>query len=445
MIKVGFIGLGCEKNTVNTEKMIAACKNRGYQIVGDLEDTQVAVINTCGFIESAKQEAIETIFEVAQLKSEGKVQKILVCGCLPERYQAEIAAEIPEVDGFLGVGSFQRIADAVEAVLNGERIEWFDSNENLQLEGERVLTSPPHTAYIKIADGCNNRCTYCCIPAIRGSFKSRPMEKIVAEAKALLADGAKELILIAQDTTNYGIDLYGERRLPELIRALVGLEGLCWLRLLYLYPDKISDELIDLFATEEKLIPYIEMPIQHGVGSVLKRMNRPGDRQSLLALLQTLRAKVPNVVLRTTLIVGFPGETEEEFEALCTFVREAQFDKLGVFCYSREEGTPAYDLPDQIEEEVKERRRDVLETIQADIVEQKQQALIGKELTVLTEGYDRFGECWFGRSYMEAPDIDGKIFFTGNGSIQPGRFVRVSIEDTMDFDLIGGTVDEHAE
>jgi ribosomal protein S12 methylthiotransferase len=345
----------------------------------------------------------------------------------------------------LGVGSFQRIADAGEAVMNGERIEWYDSNENLQLEGERVLTSPPHTAYLKIADGCNNRCTYCCIPAIRGSFKSRPMEKIIEEAKVLLADGAKELILIAQDTTNYGIDLYGERKLPALVRELAKLEGLRWLRLLYLYPDKITDELIDLFATEEKLLPYIEMPIQHAVGSVLKRMNRPGDRQSLLELLKKLRAKVPNVVLRTTLIVGFPGETEEEFEALCTFVREAQFDKLGVFCYSREEGTPAYDMPDQIEDEVKERRQEVLETIQADVVEQKQQALIGKELTVLVEGFDRFGECWYGRSYMEAPDIDGKIFFTAEGSVQAGKFVTVAIEDTMDFDLIGGMIDEYTE
>ena len=445
MIKIGFIGLGCEKNTINTEKMIAACKNGGYQIVGDLEDTQVVVINTCGFIESAKQEAIETIFEVAQLKSEGKVQKILVCGCLPERYQAEIGSELPEVDGFLGVGSFQRINDAIEAVMRGERIEWFDCNDALQLEGERVLTSPPHTAYIKIADGCNNHCTYCCIPTIRGRFKSRKMEQIIEEAQTLLAGGAKELILIAQDTTNYGIDLYGERRLPDLIRALTKLDGLHWLRLLYLYPDKITDELIDLFAGEEKLIPYIEMPIQHAVGSVLKRMNRPGDRESLLALLEKLRAKVPSVVLRTTLIVGFPGETDEEFEELCSFVRQAKFDKLGVFCYSREEGTPAYDLPNQIEDEVKERRRDVLETIQADVVEQKQQAMIGKQIEVLTEGYDRFGECWYGRSYMEAPDIDGKIFFAGNGSIMPGKFVSVSIEDAMDFDLIGEIVNEYTE
>ena len=441
MIKVGFIGLGCEKNTVNTEKMIAACRAKGFQLVTELEDTQVVVINTCGFIESAKQEALETIFEVAQLKAEGKVQKIIAAGCLVERYQKEIAAEIPEVDGFLGVGSFQRIADAVEAVLAGERVEWYDSNQNLQLEGERVLTTPPETAYLKIADGCNNRCAYCCIPAIRGPYRSRTMENIVAEAKKLIAGGCKELILIAQDTTNYGIDLYGERKLPELIREILKIEGLCWLRLLYLYPDKIGKELVELFATEEKLIPYIEMPIQHGVGSVLRRMNRPGNEETLLKTIADLRKNIPGVVLRTTLIVGFPGETEEEFEGLCNFVKAAKFDKLGVFCYSREEGTPAYDMPEQIPEEVKERRRDVLETIQADVVEAKQQALVGKTLIVLAEGYDRFGECWYGRSYMEAPDIDGKIFFTGEGSIVPGTFVQVTVEDTMDFDLIGRCVE----
>ncbi len=442
MSNVGFIGLGCEKNTVNTEKMIAAVRAAGHRIVGDLDQCEAVVINTCGFIESAKQEAIETIFEVAQLKAEGTVKKILVAGCLPERYQTEIAEEMPEVDGFLGVGSFQRVAEALEKVLAGERIAWFDDKENLQLEGERVLTSPPHTAYIKIADGCNNRCAYCCIPDIRGRYHSRPIEAIVAEAEKLCAEGVKELILIAQDTTNYGIDLYGERCLPRLIRAVLKVEGLRWLRLLYLYPDKIDEELIDLFAREEKLIPYIEMPIQHGVGSVLKRMNRPGDEASLLALLENLRARIPNVTLRTTLIVGFPGETEEEFEALCNFVRKAQFDKLGVFCYSREEDTPAYDFPDQVEEEVKERRRDVIETIQADIVEQKQAALVGKTLTVLVEGFDRFGECWYGRSVMEAPDIDGKIFFTGAGSIVPGEFIEIEIEETMDFDLIGRRIDE---
>lgn len=437
MSKIGFIGLGCEKNTVNTEKMMAAVQAAGHTLVSDLENIDLAVINTCGFIESAKQEALETIFEVAQLKAEGKVGKIIVAGCLSERYQKEIAGELPEVDGFLGVGSFQRIAEAAEKVLKGEQVAWFDAKEQLQLEGERVVTSPVHTAYIKIADGCNNRCAYCCIPDIRGPFRSRPIENIIAEAEKLVEEGAKELILIAQDTTNYGIDLYGERRLPALIRELVKIDGLCWLRLLYLYPDKISDELIDLFAAEEKLLPYIEMPIQHGVGSVLKRMNRPGDEAQLLALLEKLRAKVPDVTLRTTLIVGFPGETEEEFDALCRFVRKAKFDKLGVFCYSREEDTPAYDLPDQIEEELKEKRREILDTVQTDVVEEKQAALLGKTLTVLVEGYDRFGECWFGRSVREAPDIDGKIFFTGGSNIAVGDFIQVEIEEVMDYDLIG--------
>ena len=436
-MNVGFIGLGCEKNTVNTEMMIAACRNRGYQIVHELEKTQVVVINTCGFIESAKQEALETIFEVAQLKSEGKIEKIIVTGCLAERYQAEIAAEIPEADGFLGVGSFQRIGEAVDRVLAGERIEWFGPQSELQLEGDRVLTSPVYTSYLKIADGCGNRCAYCCIPAIRGAYKSRRMEAVLQEAEQLVAGGSRELILIAQDTTNYGMDLYGERRLPTLIRAIAKIEGLHWLRLLYLYPEKISDELIALFASVPKLVPYIEMPVQHASGKILRAMRRPGDANSLLKLIEKLRARIPGVALRTTLIVGFPGETEEDFEELCRFVRAARFDKLGVFCYSREEGTPAYDLPDQIEQAVKERRRDVLETIQADIIEEKQAALTGRKLEVLAEGYDRFGECWYGRSYMEAPDIDGKIFFTGSGSIVPGQFVPVTIEDTLDFDLIG--------
>ena len=436
-MNVGFIGLGCEKNTVNTEMMIAACRNRGYQIVHELEKTQVVVINTSGFIESAKQEALETIFEVAQLKSEGKIEKIIVTGCLAERYQAEIAAEIPEADGFLGVGSFQRIGEAVDRVLAGERIEWFGPQSELQLEGDRVLTSPVYTSYLKIADGCSNRCAYCCIPAIRGAYKSRRMEAVLQEAEQLVAGGSRELILIAQDTTNYGMDLYGERRLPALIRAIAKIEGLHWLRLLYLYPEKISDELIALFASEPKLVPYIEMPVQHASGKILRAMRRPGDANSLLKLIEKLRARIPGVALRTTLIVGFPGETEEDFEELCRFVRAARFDKLGVFCYSREEGTPAYDLPDQIEQAVKERRRDVLETIQADIIEEKQAALTGRKLEVLAEGYDRFGECWYGRSYMEAPDIDGKIFFTGSGSIVPGQFVPVTIEDTLDFDLIG--------
>ncbi len=437
MTKIGFIGLGCEKNRVNTENMIAQCREHGFEIVSTLEESQVVVINTCGFIEDAKKEALETIFEVAQMKKDGVVKKILVTGCLPQRYAGEIANELPEVDGFIGVGSFQRIAEAIHETLRGNRPLLFDSLEQLQLDGKRALTTPRHTAYLKIADGCSNRCAFCCIPSIRGSYKSRPIENILEEARALVADGCKELILIAQDTTSYGVDLYGERRLPQLICQLARLEGLHWLRLLYLYPDKITPELIALFASEEKLLPYIEMPIQHASGKILSAMRRPGNEETLLKTIQTLRQQIPQVVLRTTLIVGFPGETEEDFDLLCRFVREARFDKLGVFCYSREEGTPAYDMAHQVDEALKVRRKEVLETIQTDVVEEKQRHLIGTTFCVLVEGYDRFAEFWYGRSYMEAPDIDGKIFFTGGGTITAGCFLPVTITETIDYDLVG--------
>ena len=437
MTKVAFIGLGCEKNIINTEKMMATCQNAGFTLTDELEGADVAIINTCGFIESAKAEALDTFFEVAQLKAEGKVKKILLAGCLVQRYQEEIAKELPEADGFIGVGSFQNVADAVNAVMAEEPVAAFGPVEDLQLEGERILTSPTATSYLKVADGCSNKCAYCCIPLIRGPFKSRPMENIINEAKKLAADGTRELILIAQDTTNYGFDLYGERKLCALLKELVKIDGLQWIRLLYLYPDKVTEELIDLMAKEEKILPYVEMPIQHAAGPVLKAMNRPGDDQSLLKTIEDFRKKLPQITLRTTLIVGFPGETEEDFETLCNFVRKAKFDKLGVFTFSPEEGTPAFEMEDQIEEEVKERRQEILEMIQAEIMEEKQSALIGQELTVLVEGYDRFGECWFGRSFMEAPDIDGKIFFTAEEPMQIGAFAQVEISDVIDFDLMG--------
>ena len=437
MIKVAFIGLGCEKNIINTEKMMATCQNADFSLSDELEGADVAVINTCGFIESAKAEALETFFEVAKLKEEGKLKKILLTGCLVQRYQAEIAKELPEADGFLGVGSFQEIADAVKAVLEDHPVASYGPVENLQLEGERILTSPTATSYLKIADGCSNKCAYCCIPLIRGPFQSRPMENIIAEAKKLAAEGTRELILIAQDTTNYGFDLYGERRLCALLRELAKIDELKWIRLLYLYPDKVTDELIDLMAEEEKILPYVEMPIQHAAGPVLKAMNRPGDDQTLLQTIENFRQKIPDIILRTTLIVGFPGETDEDFETLCNFVRKAKFDKLGVFTFSPEEGTPAYEMENQIEEEVKERRQEILEMIQAEIMEERQSALIGKELVVLVEGYDRYGECWYGRSFMEAPDIDGKIFFSADQAPKIGSFAKVEIEDIMDYDLIG--------
>ena len=434
---IGFVALGCAKNQINTELMINAVAKAGYTVTGEIEMSDVTVINTCGFIEDAKKEALDVIFEAAALKSEGKIKKIIVCGCLPQRYPDDIDKELYEVDGFLGVGSFQNIVTAIERVLAGERVIDFGDLKDIQLEGERTLINPYYSAYLKVADGCSNRCAYCAIPLIRGDFKSRPMENIIKEAKGLVDNGARELIVIAQDTTNYGIDIYGKRRLPELLKELCKIEGLDWLRVMYLYPDKITDELIEVIKTEDKIVKYIEMPVQHASGSVLKRMNRPGDKESLVALVKKLRKEIPGVILRTTLMVGFPGETEEEFSELCDFVKKAQFDKLGVFQYSPEEDTPARDFEKQIEDSVKEARAENIELIQSVIVEKKQQLLVGRELPVLCEGYDRYGECYFGRSYMEAPDIDGKIFFTSDTPVNSGDMVDVRITECMDFELIG--------
>ena len=437
---VGFISLGCAKNQINTELMIATVKNAGYKVTGEIENTDVTVINTCGFIEDAKREALDTIFEVAALKSENKIQKIIVCGCLAQRYSDNIDTELFEVDGFVGVGSFDRIAEAVERVLSGERVCFFDDLSNIQLEGERVLTTPPYSAYLKIADGCSNRCSYCAIPDIRGAFKSRPMENIIAEAESLVRDGAKELIVIAQDTSNYGIDLYGERKLPELLRALCKIEGVYWIRVMYLYPDKITDELIEVIKTEDKIVKYIEMPIQHASGNVLKRMNRPGDDKSLEALIAKLRENIEGVQLRTTVMVGFPGETEEDFELLCNFLKRVKFDKLGVFTYSPEEETPAFDMDGQISEDVKESRAEAVEILQSEIALEYFGGRVGKTAPVIVEGFDRYAECFFGRSAAEAPDIDGKIFFTAEGSLREGEIINVKITECMEFELIGEAV-----
>ncbi len=437
-MKIGMIGLGCAKNTVNTEQMIYKLQEAGHAFTATADDADIIVINTCGFIEDAKKEALETIFEMVELKKEKKVSFIVVCGCLVQRYPDSIAEELYEVDGFVGTGQFDDIVEVVERVAKGERVVHTGDN-SVPLEGERVRTSPPYTAYVKIADGCDNRCAYCAIPAIRGEFHSRPMENIVQEVRNLLQDGVKEIILIAQDTTNYGKDLYGESKLCELVEKLSALEGLTWLRLLYLYPDKITDEMIDLFA-KGKLLPYIEMPIQHSEQSVLHRMNRPGGRESLLTLVKKLREKIPGVTLRTTLMVGFPDESEEDFAGLCEFVRTARFDKLGVFAFSPEENTPAYDMEGQIDEATKNRRVEILENIQSEIVLQNMEQKIGKETRVVCEGFDRFAECYYGRSVAEAPDIDGKIFFTSDKPCKEGDFVTVRFTDILDFDMMGEVV-----
>lgn len=445
-IKVGMVSLGCPKNQMDAELMLARLEEAGFEITAESGLADVVIVNTCGFIEDAKKESIENILEFAQLKKEGQIQKILVTGCLAQRYQQELVQELPECDGVLGLGANADIVEAVRQVTADESFYRFPSLDSWELGGSRLLTTPHFFAYLRIADGCDNRCTYCAIPLIRGNLRSREMEGLVSEATALAQTGVKELVLVAQDTTVYGRDLYGASRLPELLRRLCRIDGLRWIRLLYCYPEHISEELLDVMATEEKVLPYMDLPLQHVSGHILRAMHRPGDRESLTALIAHLRERVPGIVLRTTLMTGFPGETEEDFEELCRFVQEAKFQRLGCFAFSPEEGTPAATMPDQVPEEVKLRRRDIVMEEQERVSDQYNESMIGKTVTVLVESYDRYAECWFGRSEADAPDIDGKVFFMAPaGGVQPGDMCRVKITDTMDWDLMGEMMDESAE
>ena len=437
-VRVGMVSLGCAKNQVDGEMLMASLKNAGYELSDDAALADIAIINTCGFIESAKAESIEEILELVTLKKEGRIKKIVVTGCLSQRYQQEIRKEIPEVDAVVGIGANGEIAEIIGKVMEGETQEVFPEKEKMPLCGDRELSTPSYFAYLKIAEGCDNRCTYCAIPLIRGGYRSRTIESIVEEAQKLVDDGAKELIVIAQDTSRYGLDLYGELKLPELLRRLCQIEKLRWVRLLYCYPDTVTDELLDVMASEEKIVKYIDLPLQHASGRVLKAMNRRGDKESLLKLIAHMREKVPGLILRTTLITGFPGETEEDFTELSEFVQEVRFDRLGCFAYSQEEDTPAALLPNQIDEETKNSRAEIIMEQQMEIMQQKGEEMIGKAVTVLTEGFDRYAECYFGRTAADSPDIDGKVFFTAQGN-KPyfGQFVKVRIEDCMDCDLTG--------
>ena len=436
-VKVGMVSLGCPKNQMDAELMLAKIEQAGFEITADSGYADVVIVNTCGFIADAKAESIENILEFAQLKKEKQIKKIIVTGCLAQRYQQELAEEIPECDAVLGLGANEDIAEVIHRVMAGETVREFPSRDAWCLDGSRVLTTPHFFAYLRIADGCDNRCAYCAIPHIRGNLRSRAMENILAEAEALVATGVKELVLVAQDTTVYGRDLYGESRLPELLTELCKIEGLEWIRLLYCYPEHITDDLLAVMAREEKVLNYMDIPLQHASGNVLKKMHRPGNRESLTALIGRIRAAIPDITLRTTVMVGFPGETEEDFEELCGFIQDARFQRLGCFAFSPEEDTPAYGMPDQVEDEVKYRRRDIVMEEQARISYACNQAMIGKTVTVLVESFDRYAECWFGRTEGDAPDIDGKVFFTATGPVQPGDMVKVEITDTMDWDLIG--------
>ena len=439
---VGMVSLGCAKNQVDGEVLMASLKNAGFLPVDDAALADIAIVNTCGFIESAKRESIEEILELAALKKEGKIKKLVITGCLSERYQKEMHQELPEADAVLGIGANGDIAPLLTKMMEENTyVESFPDKARMPLCGDRELTTPSYFAYVKIAEGCDNRCSYCAIPLIRGGYRSRTMESIEEECKGLVANGAKELVLIAQDTSRYGIDLYGEYSLAKLMARLCRIDGLRWLRVLYCYPDSITDELLDTMAREEKIVPYIDLPLQHASGPILKAMNRRGDRQSLTALMNKIRERVPGVVLRTTLITGFPGETEEDFTELAEFVKDVKFQRLGCFAYSQEEGTPAAELPGQLDEEVKAHRAELIMDRQMEIMERQGMELIGKTLEVLVEGYDRYAECWFGRSWRDAPDVDGKIFFTTGGK-RPrlGSFVQVRVEDCMDCDLTGRLV-----
>ncbi len=437
MSTVGFISLGCPKNQIDGECLLASLYANGFEIADPYDGVDAVIINTCGFIESAKKEAIENILDMAQLKEDGVIGKIIVTGCLAERYKDEILGEFPEVDAVVGIGANGDIAEICRKVIDGERIGTYPDKCNMPMNGERVLTTPEYYAYLKIADGCNNCCTYCAIPSIRGRYRSREIEDIIEEAKSLAEKGVKELIVVAQDTTLYGKDLYGELKLPELLRQLNEIDGIHWIRMLYCYPDEFTDELIEAMATLPKVLHYVDLPLQHADDNVLKRMNRRGTQQQVKELIAKLRDRMPDIIVRTTFITGFPGETEEEFENLALFVNETEFDHLGCFAYSAEEGTPAAEFEDQLDEHTKLHRQEIIMNDQYDIVLDKHNSYIGKSFEVLVEGYDAYSDSYTGRTYMDAPEIDCVVKFTSSKDYGEGDFCTVTIINTDEYDLIG--------
>lgn len=437
-MKIGFVSLGCPKNQLDTEVMLHHLLDAGYEITPDETEADIIVINTCAFIEAAKKEAIDNILDIAWLKENKELKGIIVTGCMPERYREAVLEEFPEVDAVLGVGSIHKIVEAVKYVEEkGRGYSSFLDKDTVELGGDRVLTTPTYWSYLKIAEGCDNCCTYCAIPNIRGRFRSRPIEDIVREAVGLEELGAKEMIIIAQDTTRYGLDLYGEYSLARLLKELLKATSSVRFRLLYCYPDKITDELCDVIAGNERIIKYIDIPIQHVSDKLLRRMNRHGGEEAVRSAIKKLRERIPGIVLRSTVIVGFPGETEEDFEELCRFIKETEFDRLGAFPYSPEEGTPAAEFEDQIEEQVKLDRADIIMQTQLSVTERKNAEMLGKTIRVLVEDFDPVSELHFGRGDADAPEIDGKIYFRARRRIAPGSYVNVRIDETLDYDLCG--------
>lgn len=441
-IKVCMVSLGCSKNLVDSERMLDKIRKHGYELVVEYGESDVAVVNTCGFIQSAKEEAIETILEIAKLKQEGTIKKIIVTGCLVERYKEELDKEFPEVDAVLGLGNQEDIVDVIDKVLHGQHIVNFDDKYRLKLTGDRIISTLPFFAYLKIAEGCSNRCSYCAIPDIRGNYRSVPMEDILKEANWLADNGVTELIVIAQDTTRYGYDLYKEYKLPELLKELCKINNLKWIRVLYCYPEKITDELLNVIASEDKIVKYMDIPIQHCNETVLKNMRRGGNAQKLRELFKHIREVIPNVTLRTTLITGFPQETEEQFTELAEFVKEIHFDRLGCFPYSQEDGTPASEMDGQLDEETKNHRAEIIMEQQMLFSEENNEKKLNTIVETVVEGFDKWAECYFGRTSADAPDIDGKIFFSSEEKLSIGQYVKVEITDVIDYDLCGMVVSE---
>lgn len=438
---IGLLSLGCEKNRVDAEILLFKLKESGYNIVSSVELADIVIVNTCGFIDDAKNESIEEILLVAKLKKSGLLKGIIVTGCLAERYKEEVLKEIPEVDAVIGIGANNDIVKVVKNVINGIKTESFPDKILLPLNGDRIQTTPKQYAYLKIADGCDNKCAYCAIPLIRGKYRSRKIEDILNEAKLLAKNGVKELLIIAQDTTRYGQDIYRKLELPQLLKELCKIDGIEWIRLLYCYPDRITDELIEVISSENKILNYIDIPLQHCNGRILKQMDRNGDRKSLTELFKKLRKKIPGVILRTTFICGFPGETEEEFNELAEFIKEIRFERMGCFTYSKEEDTPAAEMDNQIDEEIKLKRQEILMREQMSIMEENSRNMVGKVITVLFDGYDDEYGLYYGRGVADSPDVDGRVYFGAKKDIpKNGEFLNIRIDDFDNCDLIGEIV-----
>ncbi len=441
-MKLLFISLGCDKNLVDSEVMLGELNKRGYSFTDDETEAEVIVINTCCFINDAKEESIQTILEMAEYKNSGSCKALIVTGCLAQRYRQEIIDEIPEVDAVLGTTSFDHICEAIDDALGGERMLQFDDLQKLvKAQNQRILTTGGHYAHLKIAEGCNKHCTYCIIPKIRGTYRSVALEQLVEEAKALVEQGVKELILVAQETTLYGIDLYGEKSLHRLLRELCKIPGLYWIRIQYCYPEEIYDELIQTIAEEPKICHYLDLPIQHANDTILKRMGRKTNKQQLIQKIEQLRQAIPDIALRTTLIAGFPGETKEAHEEIMQFVNDMEFDRLGCFAYSAEEDTPAAEFEDQVPQEQKEQWRDEIMELQSEVCADLAEEMIGKELYVMVEGKVADEPAYIGRTYKDAPGVDGYIFIQTGEALMSGDFVKVKVTGAIDYDLIGEITD----